>query len=280
MDLLRAEFKRAPWWVGPIGIGVAYLLFYFVIPFVAGLVGGGDDAPVKVTEMIAKVCQVGAPFVAGAVGLVWIIALIDKLGDNQRLNSQSGIDTIRELSWREFEQLLATAYERQGYRVTDTGLTHGPGSPDGGVDLILERDGNRYLVQCKQWKARKAGVKIARELYGLVASEQADGGILITSGQYTQEARNFAEKISLKLIDGPKLEKLIQSAQSGANPKTRKQRQIRADQPTPLVSTPASPLCPTCQSPMIQRTAKRGSKAGQSFWGCPSFPKCRGTRTI
>lgn len=280
LDLLRAELKRAPWWAGLIGIGLAYLMFRLLIPFALGVVGGAEDGQPNMTQMIGNISRVMAPYASLVVAGVWIIALVDKFIDNQRLDRQRGIDTIREMSWREFEQLLATAYERQGYRVTDTGHTHGPGSPDGGIDLILEKSGKRYLVQCKQWKARKVGVKVARELYGLVASEHADGGILITSGQYTQEARTFAEKLPLKLIDGPKLESLIQSVQS---PTKHKPRQERPNTPTTsptTIATPSVPLCPTCQSPMLKRKAKRGTKAGQSFWGCPSYPKCRGTRPL
>jgi restriction system protein len=36
--------------------------------------------------------------------------------------------------------------------------------------------------------------------------------------------------------------------------------------------------CPTCGSPMRSRTARRGSSRGERFYGCSSFPKCRGTR--
>lgn len=46
-------------------------------------------------------------------------------------------------------------------------------------------------------------------------------------------------------------------------------------------TAPASddaPLCPECQKPMNLRLAKRGTRAGQSFWSCPDYPACRGTR--
>lgn len=33
--------------------------------------------------------------------------------------------------------------------------------------------------------------------------------------------------------------------------------------------------CPKCGSPMVLRTVKSGGKAGQQFWGCSAFPKCR-----
>lgn len=35
------------------------------------------------------------------------------------------------------------------------------------------------------------------------------------------------------------------------------------------------PLCPTHRIPMVLRTAKQGSTAGEKFWGCPNFPNCR-----
>jgi hypothetical protein len=36
------------------------------------------------------------------------------------------------------------------------------------------------------------------------------------------------------------------------------------------------PLCPKCSSPMVQREIKTGARAGSKFWGCSTFPKCRG----
>jgi restriction system protein len=30
---------------------------------------------------------------------------------------------------------------------------------------------------------------------------------------------------------------------------------------------------------MLQRIAKRGSNAGNQFWGCSTYPACKGTRT-
>lgn len=37
----------------------------------------------------------------------------------------------------------------------------------------------------------------------------------------------------------------------------------------------AARQCPKCSSPMVLRTAKSGSQAGCTFWGCSQFPKCR-----
>jgi hypothetical protein len=47
-------------------------------------------------------------------------------------------------------------------------------------------------------------------------------------------------------------------------------------QPLQAVVEPADPVCPKCSAPMVHREVKTGSKAGQKFWGCSKFPKCRG----
>lgn len=49
----------------------------------------------------------------------------------------------------------------------------------------------------------------------------------------------------------------------------------------PVTQAPVADLtCPLCHSPMVVRVAKRGGKAGNSFFGCSRFPDCRGTRQI
>ena len=40
------------------------------------------------------------------------------------------------------------------------------------------------------------------------------------------------------------------------------------------------PLCPLCGGAMRQRTASNGPHAGQPFWGCTGYPKCKGTREV
>lgn len=39
-----------------------------------------------------------------------------------------------------------------------------------------------------------------------------------------------------------------------------------------------APCCPQCRRPMSKRTARKGENRGEKFWGCSSFPTCRGTR--
>ncbi|MBR5202011.1 MAG: NERD domain-containing protein [Clostridia bacterium] len=39
-------------------------------------------------------------------------------------------------------------------------------------------------------------------------------------------------------------------------------------------------ICPKCGAEMIKRVAKRGTNAGNSFYGCSNYPKCRGVINI
>ena len=51
-------------------------------------------------------------------------------------------------------------------------------------------------------------------------------------------------------------------------------------QPTITNAGGQSPRCPSCGSPMILRTARRGRNAGSRFLGCTRYPQCTGTRSV
>lgn len=187
-------------------------------------------------------------------------------------------DVLYGMSWREFEMLVAEGFRLQGYQVEETG----GGGADGGIDLILSRPGRngreKFLVQCKQWRAFKVGVDVVRELYGVMAATGAAGGFVVTSGRFTDEATSFAGGRNVKLVDGPKLLSLIRQAKAGAAPSTTHADTAGAARPT--VATAEATMCPLCSKPMVRRIAKRGARAGSEFWGCTNYPACRGTRAM
>lgn len=188
-------------------------------------------------------------------------------------------DALDGMSWREFEMLVGEALRLQGYQVVETG----GGGADGGVDLVLSRPGKsgseKFLVQCKQWRAYKVGVDVVRELYGVMAAHGATGGFVVTSGRFTDEAVSFTSGRNVTLVDGPKLRGLIQQARTSAG---RAAPSRQAAEPTlqPPTASAQSPACPACSKAMVRRTAKRGANAGGEFWGCTGYPACRGSRPI
>ena len=212
---------------------------------------------------------------AGVVLLAGLTAALKKAGRRSLYDQQRSLESIRALGWREFEQLTGEAYRRQGYRVTE----NGGGGADGGIDLILQKEGERLLVQCKQWRVFKVGVKPVRELYGVLMAHRADGAIFVTSGTYTQEARDFAAGKPLRLVDGEALCRLILPVQAeSVVPPLRSTVETMATPAT--ASAEEMPACPVCERTMVRRTATRGHNSGARFWGCPAYPRCRGTRPL
>ena len=48
----------------------------------------------------------------------------------------------------------------------------------------------------------------------------------------------------------------------------------------PIVKEEDNLVCPRCGGQLVLRTAKKGKKAGNQFYGCSSFPKCRYIRNL
>jgi restriction system protein len=177
----------------------------------------------------------------------------------QLLDNARTAQAVASLTWREFESLVAEGFRQRGFTVTEKGGA----APDGGVDLILARGTERFLVQCKQWRAQQVPVTIVRELYGVMAAQHAAGGYVVTSGRFTKDAIAFAEGRNIELIDGKKLPALLGVVEN-----------FTATSPnTPTLS----PTCPRCREPMVARIAKRGPSRGSAFWGCSRYPKCTAT---
>ena len=245
------DLALLPWWINIILAAIVYLSFRYWIPLIV------FQNPFL--KGIATALPSLAPFVSGILCFIAAISAFNAWRKGELLEKQTGIGTLRTISWREFEELVGEAYRRKGFIVTETG----GGGADGGVDLVLRRGGEKLLVQCKHWKMDKVGVKVVRELYGVVAAESASGGIVISSGTFTQEAKDFARGKQLELLDGPVLLNLIAEVQKSSAIHIKKTDDN---------------VCPICGSKMVLRTAKKGTNAGEKFWGCSAFPKCRATK--
>ncbi len=267
-----------PWWAG---IALA-LAFYLVLHRVAGQPLTATATPGQVSGMVmqslgrtlASIGQYGLPLICllGAAVSAWRRQERKALLGNTAASPAAG--ALDDMSWQQFEQLVSEAFRMQGYRVTETG----GGGADGGIDLVLSRDGEKHLVQCKQWRAFKVGVDVVRELYGVMAAKGAAGGFVVTSGRFTDEATNFANGRNIRLVDGPKLHGLIRQVQSASPQRSAPDATaapVRAPAPPAASSVPA---CPNCAKPMTRRTAKRGANVGGEFWGCTGYPACKGVR--
>ena len=267
-----------PWWAG---VALA-VIAYFLLHRVAAQQVVASVQPGQLGTMLAQ--TIWRPFATVGQYLVPLICLAgagvsawrrrERAALVQNVVQNNSADALNGMSWQQFEQLVGEAFRLKGYTVAETGS----GGADGGVDLMLSKGSEKFLVQCKQWRSFKVSVTVVRELYGVMTARGAAGGFVVTSGRFTAEATEFATGRNVTLIDGPKLHGMIQQAQA-ARHSARASPPSPSDSAQPAAASRSSspPACPACSKPMIKRTARRGANAGDEFWGCTGFPACRGT---
>ena len=261
-DLVRV-LTLLPWWVNLSLAPLAYLLASRAAP---AMLGDNALAPVFGPMFAYLGIALAAFFGAAAVASFVLSSRKRRL-----LDRQTGLDSIRALSWRQFEELVAEAFRRDGYRVVENDQ---PG-PDGGVDIRLHRDGARHLVQCKNWRSQRVGVRVIREVYGVLTAENAQQAFVVCSGDFTADARGFAAGKPITLVDGDALHAMVQGARSPDG-----DARGAADMVPPDTSPDSAPPCPRCGGRLVVRTARRGEFAGRRFLGCETYPGCRYTRNL
>lgn len=266
-DLMEMASKL-PWWLD---VALAMLAYFWLHSIAASEVRAvaqpgrmGDFIGQTLFKTLAAFGQYLLPFAFLVGAGLSAYGRYRRRALHEQVAASPDRGALNDMSWQQFEAVVGEAFRRKGYSVAEKG----GGGADGGIDLVLKKKGETFLVQCKQWRALKVGVNIVRELYGVMADKGATGGFVVTSGVFTDEAQAFARGKNIELMDGKALHALIR----GVNLPAR----IFRD---PLsVMTTGAPFCPECQSRMVKRQARKGSQVGNVFWGCACYPDCKGTR--
>lgn len=132
------------------------------------------------------------------------IQLLSMLRDAQ----QAGAD-FENMSGTDFENICLVLVQSMGFTANTT-----KASGDGGIDIVAYNNqplvSGKYIIQCKRYSG-SVGEPIIRDLYGVVMSERANKGILMTSGYFSAPAMAFAEDKPIELIDGAKMKELMQT---------------------------------------------------------------------
>ena len=214
-DLIEISSKL-PWWLA---VGLALVAYVWLHSIAAS----GVTVPAQPGHIAELVKQTALKTFASIGQYLLPLGFLLGAGmsafsrfKRRKLHQQVAISPNRasldNMNWQEFEALVGEAFRRKGYAVTETG----GGGADGGIDLALRKEGETFLVQCKQWKAYKVGVDVVRELYGVMAAKGATGGFVVTSGAFTDDAKAFATGRNVELIDGTALHALIRGVNAPA----------------------------------------------------------------
>jgi restriction system protein len=128
-----------------------------------------------------------------------------KRSDVRRPPSAAAKAGDERIAWREFTKGLEEVFQAQAYQIVQSA---GEG-PNRSVDIVLRKDHETFLVQCKQWRDAKVGVDAIQALHGVMRSRGAAGGMVVTSGRFGREATALATACNVRLIDGETLQALL-----------------------------------------------------------------------
>jgi restriction system protein len=173
---LFAILARQPWWVSAMIAVASFLGLRLLIP----------------AEMAA--------FAALPFALISVYAGVQQLRRPGAKRVAATLERARGLSGESFISSLEQGFRREGYVVTRM---------EGGVDLVLRREGLVTLVACKRWKAVRTGIEPLREFDAATRKHGAVGRMYIAPGEVTENARVFAAERNIRLVQEEELARLL-----------------------------------------------------------------------
>lgn len=132
-----------------------------------------------------------------ALGLILAVILL-----RRRRPIPSDIDLMEG---RDFEYYCAELLKRRGFQEVE--VTKGSG--DYGIDILAEKDGVTYAIQCKCYAA-PVGVKAVQEAYAGRDYYDRMVGAVLTNQYFTQPAVEAAKKLKILLWDRGYLESMME----------------------------------------------------------------------
>jgi TPR repeat protein len=204
---------------------------------------------------------------------------------------------LRNISPQQFENYVASIFEKDGYKVKQTPYTN-----DGGRDAIMIKHGEKYLLECKRYGAENnSGRPDIQKFHSAIVSDKAKGGFFVTTSGFTKEAVAYADLTGIKLVDGyglqkwlyevlPKhaddsyttmcpecFEKVFHHLSSSHEAVCSNGHSVAPSLTIDDVfgiSTEIPPNCSKCGQPMRLVRSRRGN----IFWGCSQYPTCQSIR--
>ncbi|MGW1718022.1 restriction endonuclease [Streptomyces sp. NPDC002156] len=112
------------------------------------------------------------------------------------------------------EHLVLKLLTAMGYGGQAGAVEHRGRSHDGGIDGIIRQDPlgiDRVYLQAKRYTDAAVGRPSMQAFVGALHGVQADRGVFITTSRFSQEARDYVERIPNRiiLIDGQRLAELM-----------------------------------------------------------------------
>jgi len=196
--LLFERLVKLPWWLGLVIAAVAYTIFTVSVPRHLGQ-----------SAVLLGVRSAGA-LVAWLTAVVFTVISLFSLA-RMRLASRADappkdVAWVRALDWEACNELMGHCWRGRGFELAEfAGET-----VDDDLLLVQLRSRQRSLVRYRHWRALNVGADPVRDLFAAMKSRDASRAFLITSGQFSIEALEFAQDKPIELIDGAALADMLE----------------------------------------------------------------------
>lgn len=125
---------------------------------------------------------------------------------------------VDQMSGIDFERYCMAILQRLGY----TNVRGTVASGDQGVDIVAEKDGIKYAIQCKRYTSKLDNTPVQE----IVAGKQyygCDVAVVLTNNYFTDGAQDLASRTGVRLWDRTELNRMIEQAFPPAPPAPKKE---------------------------------------------------------
>lgn len=144
----------------------------------------------------------GMLWIAGAgAGIILLVVLLGFFVKRKKKSP----DVFEDMEGHEFEYFCADLLADRGF--TEVEVTKGSG--DYGIDILAQKDGVTYAIQCKRYTA-PVGVKAIQEAYAGRDYYDRMVGAVMTNQYFTTPAVEAAKKLKILLWDGGYIEGMLE----------------------------------------------------------------------
>ncbi len=134
------------------------------------------------------------PIGAAVLYLLLLAAMVFLFVRRRRKKGLLDIDDIDLLDGADFEKICAAVLLANGFE----NIRQTKASGDFGVDILAERGGVLYGVQCKRYN-RRLDSRPVQEISAGIGYYECDAGAVMTNSTFTAHARELAEAVGIEL---------------------------------------------------------------------------------
>ncbi|HWD19252.1 MAG TPA: restriction endonuclease [Verrucomicrobiae bacterium] len=169
------------------------------------------------------------------------------------------VEKLRGADWLQLEKVVSEIYVQLGCATWRQANSEG----ENNFSLVIERGSHKAAVMCKPWKNAEIASPEIIEFSTELKRAGMSHGVLVSLRQGTLPALQVAEALGIEIVNETGLLQLM----AGCGERLR-------GECLAILESDAK-YCPSCDHQMLLRTATKGLGAGEQFWGCSTYPKCR-----